>query len=705
MNTFVLHLKKRLHEFNFLTVISAFVTAFFVTGTVQLCRYDVLRNFYNINLVNLQEIDFFLKLFSISFIVIFLLFWLLFQKHLQNITALAWIIFLCVFSYFSPVKSLVIGALIIAVPSVFITISHSVETFKENQKKNDAIISIVFSSLVSLMFIAMIVLFIQKSKLIFTLPVTNNLSNISDDLIYAPHMVDRWKEVLIVFLITLSLFLIYSFVKPLRKIETFKINFSVIGYVIIAIILIVQVVYLSMIMSYRVKVLTASTYDFGIFLQMFYNMRAGNGMLTTLERSMVLSHLQVHFSPIFYLMLPVFMIFPYGETIQVLQILTVASGLIPLWLITKHLKINQFISFALMIIYIAFPALITSHLYDIHENCFLAPMILFVLYFALKKQTVPLLIFTLLTLFIKEDSAIYVFFIGLYLFSDGLFSKKSERNLKTVIHGLILSIVSVLYFLIVTKYLNESGDGAMFWRYMNLFPDNHSELFDILQGFLLDPSYYLATIFSPLKVNTILLLFGSVGMMPLFMKKYSGYFLIVPVVIINYLSTYPYQHQFGFQYFYGSSALVIFMAILAVRDLSEGNKPFQLKFMQILSLIGLSVSLVHGYHYIRENKGYMALYESNEVMYESMKSTLTAIPKDLNVVASGYLTPYLSDRYYVFDYDYFKYAEREVEIDYFIIDGRIEEDKLTRIIAKIHQYGYTESPLSTEYVLIFEPQA
>lgn len=705
MNTIILQIRKRLHDFSILTVISAFVSAFFVTGTVQLFHYDVLRNFYNINLVDLQEIDYFLKVFLISFILILPLFWLFFQKYLQNITALVWIIFLCVFAYFSPVKSLVIGSLIIAVPSVFITVSHTIDAFKNNHEKTDIIISTVFSGLVSLIFAVMIGLFIQKTKLIFELPDTNNLSNIGNDLIYAPHMVDRWNEVLIVFSITAFLFLVFSLVKPLIKIKSDKINYTIIGYIIIGIILIIQVVYLSMIMSYRVKVLTASTYDFGIFLQMFYNMRSGNGMMTTLERSMALSHLQVHFSPVYYLMLPIFMIFPHGETIQVLQILTVAVGLIPLWLITKHLKINRFISFAIMIIYIAFPALITSHLYDIHENCFLAPMILFVLYFGLKKQTIPLLLFTILTLFIKEDSSVYVFFIGLYLFSDGLFTKKSERDYKTVIHGIILSCASLLYFFTVTKYLNESGDGAMFWRYMNLFPDSHSAFPDIIRGFLIDPSYYLATLFAPLKINTILLLFGSVGMMPFFMKRYSGYFLIVPVVVINYLSTYPYQHQFGFQYFYGSSVLVIFMALLAVRDLSLGNKPYQIKFMQILSLIGLSVSLVHGYHYINENKGYIALYDTNEVMFESMKNTLTSISEDKNVVASGYLTAYLSDRYYLYDYDYFKYAEREVEIDYFIIDGRIEADKLDKIISKIHQYGYTESSLSTEYVLIFEPEA
>ena len=700
--------KKNLKLQLLLTIISCFVSSFFLTSTIHLFKYDVLRNFFNIKLVNLQELLFFFAAFSLIFIIFFILYQYYLERYIQSITSLTWIIFLFVFSLFSPVKSLVIGALIIAIPSLFITFFHAINAYRESEDKNNRIIHTVIFSLSALIFALMVVVLIQKSKLIFELPATQNLSNISDALIYAPHMIERWHEVSYVFLGLIFLGILYGLYHHFKPLKNIKIPFVFIGYLMIGLLLIIQVVILAVMMSYRVKVLLASTYDFGLFVQMFHNMKSFNGMITTLERSVALSHLHVHFSPIYYLMLPVFMIFPYAETLQVLQIVVVAIGMIPLWLITKEFKTSSFIRFAVLMIYILSPSIITSHFYDIHENCFLAPLLLFVLYFAIKKNSVWLIITMILTLLIKEDAAIYLVFIGLYLIFNALFLKSGKKETKTMIHGGIMVISSIIYFFIITHFLNESGDGAMFWRYNNLFINDHSSISEIIAGFLLNPSYYLATFFAPMKINTLLILFGAVGFLPFFMKNFSGYLLMVPVIIINYLSTYPYQHQFGFQYFYGSTVLIIFMALLAEKDHHpqdiQKNKSLNfMPFIHLLSLVGLAVSAVHGFRYIDEINGYYKQYQAQESYYQDMKNTLLSIPKDKHVVASGYLTAYLSDRYYLYDYDYFNYSTREVEIDYFIIDGRISSDKLELITDAIGHYGFVESELSTNSILIFEP--
>lgn len=690
-----------------LALISAFVSAFFLSSVIQLYKYDVLRNFYNIKLVNLEELSFFLTIFIFSFMILFILYLLFFQPYLQSITSLFWVIFLVVFAYYSPVKSLVIGALIVSVPALFITLYHWLKVHLDKEILSKRVMHTVIASVTALLFISLLVILSVKSKLVFVAPDTLNLSQISDTLIYAPHMMDRWKIALFVFLGMLMLSISVILLLKYKLLHLEKIPFQKIGYIIIAAILVAQVVTLSLIMSYRVKTLISSTYDFGIFLQMFHSMRGFNGMVTTLERSVMLSHLQVHFSPIYYVMLPIFMIFPYGETLQILQIIVVAIGVIPLWLITKEFKTHQFIRFSAIIMYIASPALITSHFYDLHENCFLAPLILFVLYFAIKRKTLLLMLSSVLLLFVKEDAALYLFFIGIYLFINVLFSKSKSKDYRTLISGMILSIVSVGYFLVITNFLNDSGDGAMFWRYDNLLLTGEGSLTEIIEGFLLNPSYYLATFFAPLKINTIILLLASVGFIPFLMKNFAGYILMVPVVIINYLSTYPYQHQFGFQYFYGSATLIIFMVLLAEKDHQDQNITYKffkpIPILQFFCLIGISVSLVQGINYIKEHTDLIHYYQSNAEQFDEMKSTLQSIPSDKNVVASGFLTPYLSDRDYLYDYDYFRMSDAEVEIDYFIIDGRITPSTLDNIIHRIENLNYRRSELSTEYILIYEP--
>ncbi len=81
----------------------------------------------------------------------------------------------------------------------------------------------------------------------------------------------------------------------------------------------------------RVCNFDVSTYDFGIFTQMFHSMKTTGAPMTSLERCEMMSHFQVHVSPIFYLMLPFYWLFPSGVTLQVLQCVILASAVIPLW--------------------------------------------------------------------------------------------------------------------------------------------------------------------------------------------------------------------------------------------------------------------------------------------------------------------------------------------------------------------------------------
>ena len=57
--------------------------------------------------------------------------------------------------------------------------------------------------------------------------------------------------------------------------------------------------------------------------------------------------------------------------------------------------------------------------------------------------------------------------------------------------------------------------------------------------------------------------------LPLLQRNWSTYFLAIPLVVINLLPDWPYQYDIGFQYSYGSGALLFIMALLALEDLKE----------------------------------------------------------------------------------------------------------------------------------------
>ncbi|MGZ7142551.1 DUF2079 domain-containing protein, partial [Streptococcus pyogenes] len=133
--------------------------------------------------------------------------------------------------------------------------------------------------------------------------------------------------ILLAIIYAISAYLLLShFSRPIMK--NLLTSQKVLNYLygIVAMLGLTFVAYLSMVSAYKITTFSGSTFDIGIFSQMFESMRRDFSQVTTLERDRFMSHFAVHISPIYYLLLPFYYVFPYGETLEILQILIVFSG-------------------------------------------------------------------------------------------------------------------------------------------------------------------------------------------------------------------------------------------------------------------------------------------------------------------------------------------------------------------------------------------
>ena len=149
---------------------------------------------------------------------------------------------------------------------------------------------------------------------------------------------------------------------------------------------------------YRYLTFSSPNFDFGIFVNMFHNMRESGLALVSCERDVLMSHFAVHLSPVCYILLPFYVIFPSPLTLQIAQALILASGVIPVALLCRHLKLSGKITVLMAVIYSFYPAICTGCFYDFHENCFLAPLLLWMFFFFERKQYLPMYLFAALTL-------------------------------------------------------------------------------------------------------------------------------------------------------------------------------------------------------------------------------------------------------------------------------------------------------------------
>ncbi len=393
----------------------------------------------------------------------------------------------------------------------------------------------------------------------------------------------------------------------------------------------------------RVLTFSTPTYDFGIFSQMFYNMKTIGLPMTTVERDGLLSHFHVHMSPIYYLLLPFYCLFPYPATLQILQAAVLASAVIPLWLIGKQHGIHPGLCALNCVLLVLYPAYSGGASYDIHENTFLTPLILWLFYGMDRKSKWTILLSSVLLLMVKEDAAVYAAVIALYYFLCGLL----RRDRFLTLTGLLLAALAGIWFVVVTGYLARVGDGVMTYRYKNFMYDDSGSLLTVIKSVILCPMKAIFECVDPEKLKFIGFTLLPLAGIPLLTGKYERMVLLIPYILVNLMSDYQYQHDIFFQYTYGTTACLFYMFAVNLAD-------FKTNYTR---LIALSAAVcICGVCFVSEvwpkATYYTNKYIHGHTVYTQTRETLSLIPEDASVSASTFYTTYLSQRSLLYDVRY-----------------------------------------------------
>ena len=400
-------------------------------------------------------------------------------------------------------------------------------------------------------------------------------------------------------------------------------------------------VYVSVWTVCRVWSFGAPTYDFGIFAQMFHNMKETGLPITTVERDGALSHFAVHVSPIFYLLLPFYCLVPEPATLQVLQAAVLASALIPLWKLGRQHGLAPWQRCLLCLVLALYPAYAGGTSYDIHENVFLTPLLLW-LFYGLDRRNIPVTaVSAVLTCMVKEDAAVYVAVIALWQLLQGTLWRDRKWNLTA---GGALLIGSLLWFAATTGYLAQSGDGVMTYRYGNFMYDGSESLVSVVKAVLLCPMKMVYECVDPEKLKYIgLTLLPLLGMV-LMTRRYERCILLIPYLLVNLMSDYQYQHHIFFQYNFGSLACLFYLTLVNLVDLKERGRA--LVVMAVIS--GLCFWL----NVVPVAKVYLPRCIQFAETYAQRWELLEQIPEDAAVAATTYYTAPLSEREILYDIRY-----------------------------------------------------
>ena len=467
---------------------------------------------------------------------------------------------------------------------------------------------------------------------------------------------------------------------------------------------------------YRVKIFHTPTYDFGIFSQMFHSMRTKGIPYTTCERDVLLSHFNVHVSPIYYLMLPIYMLFPSPVTLQVLQVIVLASGVIPFWRIARRHRLPTMLCSGLCVLLLLYPAYAGGTSYDLHENVFLTPLLLWLFDAIEGKNWKTMAAAALLTLMVKEDAAVYVAVVALWLLASTLRMEKEERSAALVAGGALLA-VSLLYFVAVTTYLAKVGDGVMVYRYGNYIYDGSQSLLGVIKTVFLSPIKAVYECADGEKMEFFLKTMLPLLALPLFTRKYERYILLIPYILVNLMTDYQYQYNIFFQYTYGSTACLFYLTAVNLADLLplvKQRKPklFNSLCLVLSGLLLLFCATTFRADIVKKANNYYDIYHNNQGYYDKMSQALETIPEDASVAATTYLTVPLSQRDVLYDIHYCS-MEHLLEVDYVVLQSTdsyslktyaTDENKtngLEELSALLEENGFTCAQLEDTTILVF----
>ena len=295
----------------------------------------------------------------------------------------------------------------------------------------------------------------------------------------------------------------------------------------------------------------------------------------------------------------------------------------------------------------------------------------------------------ILVLSVKEDAAIYLLFFALFLLL-------SERK---YLHGSILAVMAVGYFLLCGHILETTGMGMMSNRYNNLMFDTEDGLAGAIKTILVNPGYVLTQLFADTtaswsKVMYIIYMLLPLGMLPLVSKKPSRWLLVAPI-LVNLLTLYVYQSNIGFQYHFGIAAFLVYAMLKNLPDIASPD--VRRTLLSIAAAACLCSYLITVVPLVLPRIEY---WKTNKDKFAQMETFLDEnVPADASVAASTYLLPHIADRSEIYEVHYHK---NKPDIEYVVLDTRNSNYK--PFYEAYIELGYTAiAQLDTRIIILQQP--
>jgi uncharacterized membrane protein len=241
--------------------------------------------------------------------------------------------------------------------------------------------------------------------------------------------------------------------------------------------------------------------DLGYYVQLTWNLARGAGPWVSLPEMHAWGD---HFSPIMYLFVPAFWVAPGAIPLLIAQSVALALGALPVfWLAARRLG-DERPAAVFAVLYLINTSLHGINVRDFHSAALAIPLLLAAIYFAEAERPWLFAASVLLTLMTREDAAIPVVGLGLWL----AFSKRRW------LPGTVVAAGALALLLVETRYLMPYFRGTPY-PHLGRYAHLGRSVPEIVAAVLLHPFRVLAGLVTGQRLIYLGLLFAPLAFLPL----------------------------------------------------------------------------------------------------------------------------------------------------------------------------------------------
>lgn len=432
-------------------------------------------------------------------------------------------------------------------------------------------------------------------------------------------------------------------------------------------------------------------FDLGIYDQALWLLSRFKNPFITIRGLNFFGH---HLNLALLLLVPFYWLGAGPLFLLVVQVLVQASGAVAIYLLARDRLDDQWLAVAMAAVLLLNPTYQYLAWEYFHPDALAIAPLFFAYWAARRKRWGWFAVAAALALTCKEDVALVLAVLGVLIYFRG------DRRI-----GMVVSAVSVVWFALVTRVVLPAVNGVgAFYESTQFFGDFGSSPLEVAKNVVIHPRRTLDTATQPDRLNYYRMMFAPVAC--LCFASLSTLALALPMLVINVLSTFPYQREIRYHY----AALVLVGIILAtVEGVARlGQSAFRRRFfVGVLLVSSLAATIAWGPSPLstKYRTGLWAL--EPDPRQAAKQHAIDLVPDGAPTSAIYYLAPQLTHREKIYEFPEpwtrinwgveGEHLDDPQEVEWLVLDRQLlneeGEDLVNRLLADQFRVRYDQDDM------------